>query len=392
MPHDETPLQHGFDHAVRRSAHTAVRRQYQDPAVARKLHEAAMMRVKAGDMRAALLARRSAPAIELPTIKPINGHESTNPLRPRTLSEMIGQQRLKPLLARLIATAKTQGRPVPHLLMVGAAGTGKTTLATVIGNEIGRQVFALKAPVDTAMLMALQKTAQDRDVIFIDEVHLQCSGDRRGLTTACDPESFYALLEDGVLATPSGPLSFPNVTWVAATTDAGLLPQPLIDRFVVQPQLDPYTEDEMAILAQANAVALGLRIETIAAVMFGRASRGIPRQLNTYVKQARALGHIVITEAVAYEVIVELSSTTLDGLTRPMVNMLRFLLASPRIVKGETSYKASVNSIATAIGFGRDTKHVALMVEPELMRRGLVQVTSGGRMLTDAGIARARAL
>ena len=327
-----------------------------------------------------------------PTIKPANTRERHNPLRPHTLDEMIGQARLKPLLRRLVDTAKATRRPVPHMLMVGAAGTGKTTVATVLGNEIGRRVFALKAPVDAATLTVLAKTCHNGDVLLVDEIHMQVSGDRRGITQACDPEAFYTLLEDGTLATPTGPQRFPRVTWIGATTDAGLLPLPLVARFVLQPQLDPYTEAEMALLAQHNATALRLRISDHAARMFARASRQNPRQVNTYVKQAQALGAVLIGAEEAREVIVDLSSTTLDGLTKPMVDMLVFLLRSPRVVRGETYYKASVNSIATAIGFGRDTKHVALMVEPELMKRALVQVTSGGRMLTDMGVKRARQL
>ncbi len=318
-------------------------------------------------------------------IEPITGRESHNPLRPHTLEEMVGQERLKPLLRRIISTSRAQNKPVPHLLMVGAAGTGKTTLATVIGNEIGTRVFALKAPVDMGVLNALRETCRDGDVVFVDELHQQVAGDRRGITQACDPEAFYLLLEDGVLATALGPLSFPRVTWIGATTDAGLLPVPLLDRFPLQPQLDPYTEDEMTVLAQRNADALGLRATASASRMFARASRGIPRQVNTYVKQAQALGAVSISDPEAREVVVDLSSTTLDGLTRPMQNMLKVLLAAP-------DHRASVNTIATQIGFSRDTKHVALNVERDLIRLGYVAVTARGRMLTDEGIARAQAL
>lgn len=322
---------------------------------------------------------------------------SRNPLRPFTLNEMIGQEKLKPLLRRLIDRAKSARRPLDPLLLVGAAGTGKTTTATVVAHELGTRVFELKAPLTTDVLMALRSSAQDCDVVFVDEIHLQVSGDRRGLTQAADPEAFYRLLEDGTLSTPTGPLDFPRVTWIGATTDVGLLPIPLSDRFTLQPRLSPYTKEEMAEIAVVNARALDLAPAEGVALMFAVASRGIPRQVNQYMRAAQMLAGIALPATIsvelAREVIEDLFSTTLDGLTESMQVVLRFLYSHcRRDTKNGTIYTASVNTLATAAGHGRDTKAINLLVEPYLLQHGLLEVRPTGRTLTYAGVERARQL
>jgi Holliday junction resolvasome RuvABC ATP-dependent DNA helicase subunit len=319
---------------------------------------------------------------------------SRNPLRPQALGEMIGQEKLKPLLRRLIDRAKETRRPLDPILLVGGAGTGKTTTAIAMANEIGTRVFELKAPLTTEILLALRSSAVDGDVVFIDEIHMQVTGDRRGLTQAADPESFYLLLEDHILATPTGPLDFPDVTWIGATTDVGLLPEPLSMRFPLQPRLQPYDLDEMIEIARRNMLALKLNFQGNVAPIFGGAARGTPRVVNSYVRSARMLAeHDLITEPGARQVVEDLCSTTLDGLTESMQIVLRFLYQHcRRETKDGPAYKASVNALATAAGHGRDTKAISLLVEPELIKRGLLSVTPGGRQLTDAGIERAKAL
>jgi Holliday junction DNA helicase RuvB len=326
-------------------------------------------------------------------ITPAGKNHPVNLLRPQTLDQMIGQSKLKPLLRRLVDASKASGRPMDHLLLVGASGTGKTTVATVISNEIGHDVYLLKAPVALDVLEALRTSAKDGDVIFVDEIHMQVSGDRRGITQACDPEAFYMLLEDGVLATSHGQQAFPRVTWIGATTDVGLLPEAMTNRFPLQPRLAPYTIAEMTQIADYNAHALGLVLAQGVAATFGGASRCNPRQVNAYVRSARALATGVITNELAREIVEDLCSTTLDGLTESMQTVLRFLLKNcRRVSKGEVVYSASVNTLATACGHGRDTKAIALLVEPELLRCGFLSITPQGRQLTNAGIERAKAL
>src|SRR5437764_496386 len=113
---------------------------------------------------------------------------SANELRPATFDQMIGQDRLKRLLSRIVANCRTNHRPLDHLLLVGESGTGKTTLAQVTAHELGATVYQVKAPVTHAVLSAAQQTLADGDVLIVDEVHQQVTGDRRGATQAADPE------------------------------------------------------------------------------------------------------------------------------------------------------------------------------------------------------------
>lgn len=326
-------------------------------------------------------------------IQPVNASErSGNELRPQTLDQMVGQEKLKPLLRRIIDASRKSERPMDHMLLVGQSGTGKTTIANIVANELGQLCYQIDAPVSHDLLVELAEKMNDGDILFIDEIHRQVAGDRRGVTAAVQPEIFYHVLEDRRLATPRGVIPFPEVTVVGATTDAGLLPEPFLARFPLQPRLDRYTDMEMSTLAERNAASLGLTITDEGAIMLGRASRSNPRQVNTYVRNARTLAADHITADVAREIIVDLNDCTLDGLTLDMQQTLLFLLKSKRTVGGETRYQASINNIATYIGKSRDTKAVQLYVEPELIRRGLVQVAHGGRLLTDAGIQRAKEL
>lgn len=326
-------------------------------------------------------------------IQPVSASQrSANELRPSTLDEMVGQERLKPLLRRIIDIATTSERPLDHMLLVGQSGTGKSTVANVVANELGEDVYQIDAPVSHDMLVTLAEKMRDGNVLYIDEIHRQVAGDRRGVTAAVQPEIFYHILEDRRLVTSFGVIPFPEVTVIGATTDAGLLPEPFLARFPLQPRLDRYTEEEMAELAKRNTQALGHTIDDDAALVFGAASRSNPRQVNTYVRNARTLAAAHITADLAREIVVELNNTTLDGLTVDMAGMLRFLLLSARKKGDGVVYQASVGNIATYIGKSRDTKAVQLYVEPELIRRGLVQVSHGGRMLTDAGIQRAKEL
>lgn len=315
---------------------------------------------------------------------------TTDPLRPDTLEGMIGQTRLKPLLRRIIDEAKRSRQPLDHVLLIGASGTGKSTLAHVIACELGARVFMLKPPVSLDMFERLRASMRDGDVLYLDEIHLQVSGDRRGVGQAPDPETFYHVMEDRKLVTLNGPVSFPAITIIGATTDSGLLPEPFLARFAVRPYLDPYTIEDMAEMARRTARKLRLTLDPEAAWIFARASRSNPRQLNAYLKNARMLARGgAVTTAVAEEVVIGLNSTTLDGLTVGMQGMLRFLLRSPRVVRGETIHQASVNSIATALGHSRDTKAVSLYIEPYLIERGYVEIAHSGRRLTPAGVDRA---
>lgn len=333
---------------------------------------------------------------DAPAPQPVSTDErSKNPFRPSRFSEIIGQERAVHMMERVVATALRRQQPLDHIILIGAAGTGKTTFATVVANELGVDCYALQAPVSHDTLLQLRTVMRVGDVLLIDEIHMQAVQERRGMDASTKPEVFLNLLEDRTIATESGMLEFPAITVIGATTDEGMLPDPFLARFPLRPRLEPYRHEDITMMAFWNVEQVGLRITREAASLFANASRGVPRQVNNYVRNAAALVETdVIDVAVAEEVLYELNGVTSDGLTPDMQGMLTFLYTRARHenAAGDVTYQASVNTIATAIGKSRDSKAIALRVEPYLIERGFVQVGHGGRKLTDQGIQRAREL
>jgi Holliday junction DNA helicase RuvB len=327
--------------------------------------------------------------------KPLGAdNESKNKLRPRTFADVVGQQRARSMMQRVIESVGARdGARLDHTLLVGPAGTGKTTFATVIANELGTDCYQVAAPVPLDTLMELAEVMSPGDILFIDEIHMQAIQERRGKESVSSPEVFLTLLEDSVLMTGGGMVPFPDITVIGATTDPGRLPDPFLDRFPLQPRLTDYTAPELALIAERNAASFGLTFMPGVADIFAGAARNTPRLVNNYVRNADSIAppDKYVPEIIADEVL-GLNETTRDGLSREMQGMLTFLYQRCRRERqgdGEVTYQASVNTIATAIGLSRDVKAVQLRVEPYLIREGYIQVGHGGRSLTPMGLARA---
>lgn len=312
---------------------------------------------------------------------------SSNPLRPDTFSGVIGQVETVNLLRRVCETAHTRDEPLDHILFVGSSGTGKSTFSHVIAHEMGVRCFEVQAPVTLDLLTQLRTTMRDGDILRIEEIHMQAIQERRGKVASAQPEVLFAVMEDRVLQTPTGILPFPHITVVGTTTDEGMLPDAFINRFPLRPHLTPYDEDDLALIAMLNAEALGREITDEAAYMLARACAGVPRHVNNFVKNASALTDGGIDSTLAYEVIVKLNHTTLDGLTLDQQNMLTSLYQN-----GGLKFQASIATIAVWLGKSRDQKAVQLRVEPGLIDRGYIGLGSRGRHLTDKGVQRARQL
>lgn len=328
---------------------------------------------------------------------PVNTEDRTsNPLRPASFAEVIGQERAVAMMQRVVAAADRRAEPLDHVLLVGPSGTGKSTFSHVIAAELGVNVFEVEAPVSHGTLLELREVMADGDLLRIEEIHQQAIMERRGRGAATQPEVLYAVMEDRTLTSGSGVLPFPAITIVGTTTDEGMLPDPFLNRFPLRPRLAPYDAEDIAVMAVWNAERLGLRITVEAAVRMANAARGVPRQINNYVKNAASLVGTdgVVSLTVAEEVLFDLNGVTEDGLTADMQAMLTFLYtrAKRTLGDGEVRYQASVNTIATGIGKSRDSKAIALRVEPFLIERGFIQVGHGGRTLTDQGVERAREL
>lgn len=328
--------------------------------------------------------------------KPVSTKDrSKNPLRPTTFDEIIGQEKAVNMMDRVVDAAKRRKQPLDHVLLVGASGTGKSTFSHVIANELGVDCYEVEAPVSHDTLLALREVMQDGDILRIEEIHQQAIMERRGRDSSTQPEVLYAVMEDRTLTSGTGVLDYPEITIIGTTTDEGMLPDPFLNRFPLRPRLEPYSVEDIAVMAVWNVEQLGLRITPEAAEMFATAARCVPRQVNNYVRNAASLIEgDVIDEDTAAEVLYDLNGVTKDGLTPDMQGMLTFLYTRARRenADGEVKYQASVNTIATAIGKSRDSKAIALRVEPFLIEEGYIQVGHGGRTLTDAGVARAQQL
>jgi holliday junction DNA helicase RuvB len=348
------------------------------------------------DDSAYTLESLEAEAPKAAAVTPVSvGAMSHNEFRPTSFFEIMGQEKAKRLMKRMVDVAKSRHSRLDHVLLVGSAGTGKTTFANVIATEMGVQVYQLEAPISADTLLELREVMNDGDILFIDEVHQQAVSDRRGRQSSTQPEVLFSVMEDFTIPTQHGVLEFPKVTIIGATTDEGALPDPFVMRFPIRPVLEPYTEEEMTVLAMRNAATVGLACDASVARRLARASRSTPRVVNNYVKNAAAITEHRITDEIATEVLTDLNGVTADGLTRDMQNVLTFLYTRCRrftISSGEVRYQASVGSIATAIGKSRDQKAIQLRVEPHLIVEGYLQVLHGGRALTDAGIQRAKEL
>lgn len=321
------------------------------------------------------------------------GDRSKNALRPEAFAEVIGQDAAVSMMERVVNTCKRREQPLDHVLLVGAAGTGKSTFSHVIAHELGVDVYEVEAPISRDTLLELRETMNDRDILRIEEIHQQAIMERRGKCAATQPEVLYAIMEDRVMPAGSGLLDFPEITIIGTTTDEGMLPDPFLARFPLHPRLDPYDAAALTKMARWNGEKLGLVVAPSAAELFANAARGVPRQVNNYVKNASMLTEDVVGLDTAREVLHELNGVTDDGLTRDMQRMLTFLYEKGKHVnaRGEVAYRASLNTIATALGKSRDSKAVALRVEPWLIEQGYIQIGQG-RILTDAGVERAKEL
>lgn len=329
--------------------------------------------------------------IASPPVSPVTFEQRTkNPLRPSTLDQMIGQHRMRQLLRRMIDSAQKRDVPLDHLLLVGPSGFGKSTIANIVANELGVDVYQVEAPVSHETLLTLREQMKDGDVLFIDEIHQQAIMERRGRTTNTQPEVLFSIMEDRTIVSDMGVLPFPEITLIGATTDEGMLPDPFINRFPIRPAFEPYTDIELGVMAHENAQALGSGISAEACLRFAHASRGTPRQINNYVKMATSLSAGLIDEDLALEVL-HLQNVTHDGLTQDMQNTLTFLATKCEraTAEGDVKYQASIGRIATGIGKSRDSKAVALRIEPWLIEQGYLSAGHGGRELTPMGVARA---
>ncbi|MCM1285532.1 MAG: Holliday junction branch migration DNA helicase RuvB [Bacteroides sp.] len=301
-----------------------------------------------------------------------------NSLRPKTLDDYIGQDKVKENLKIYIEAARGRGDALDHVLLYGPPGLGKTTLAGIIANEMGVNIRVTSGPAIEKQgdLAALLTNLQEGDVLFIDEIHR--------LNRQVE-EVLYPAMEDGALdiIIGKGPsarsirLDLPHFTLIGATTRAGQLSAPLRDRFGVIFRLEMYSDEQLATIVKRSAGILEMPVCDDGAFEIASRSRGTPRIANRLLKRSRDFAQVKYDGVISKDAAVDaLSRMEIDSLG--LDNIDRILLET--MIKNYNGGPVGLETIAAAIG--EEAVTIEDVYEPYLMQIGFLSRTPRGRMAT----------
>jgi Holliday junction DNA helicase RuvB len=299
-------------------------------------------------------------------------------LRPRSLDEVIGQQRVREQLSLVLEAARSRGRTPDHVLLSGPPGLGKTTLAMIIAAEMSRPLRLTSGPAITHAgdLAAILSGLNEGDVLFVDEIHRMSRPAEEMLYLAMEDFRVDVVIGKGPGATAI-PLEIPPFTLVGATTRAGLLPGPLRDRFGFTAHLEFYEPDELDQIVRRSAGLLEVSAEPDGTVEIASRSRGTPRIANRLLRRVRDYAQVrgdgVVTLEVARRALdlFEVDESGLDRLDRAVLHAL-----CTRFGGGPVG----ISTLAVAVGEERET--VEEVAEPFLVRTGMLARTPRGRVAT----------
>jgi holliday junction DNA helicase RuvB len=311
----------------------------------------------------------------------VDEDELDRSLRPQSLADFVGQERVKEQLAIALEAAKARGEALDHVLLVGPPGLGKTTLAQIVRQELGVGLRTVAGPAleRKADMAAILTSLEPRDVLFIDEIHRVNRAIEEILYPALEDFRMDIVVGQGPAARTLS-LDLPNFTLVGATTRTGLLTTPLRDRFGMTFRLDLYDAAELGLIVRRSARILGVPIEDQAAEEIAGRSRGTPRIANRILRRVRDVAQVRHEGSVTTEIAREaLALLEVDehGLERTDRELLR------AVVERFDGGPVGLSTLAVALGEEQDT--IEDVYEPYLLRLGFLQRTPRGRIVTKAG-------
>lgn len=310
--------------------------------------------------------------------KEISSFDAT--LRPQRWEEYVGQEKVKKNLRILIDAAQKRGEPIEHILIYGPAGLGKTSMAHLVAREMNTNIRISSGPAIERVgdLASILTNLLPGDIFFIDEAHRLNKLVEEVLYPAMESRTLDIIIGKGPSARTIQ-IELPPFTLVAATTRIGLLSHPLRSRFGGTFRLDFYTEPEIEKIMERSAKLLNIKIEDAARERLARSSRSTPRTANRLLKRARDYAEVhgegVITDAIVQKVLnlLEIDEQGLEPMDRKILEL---------IIKGFHGGPVGIQTIAAAAS--EDEGTIEEVYEPYLMRLGLIERTSRGRMVTEA--------
>lgn len=284
-------------------------------------------------------------------------------LRAQTWDEYVGQSRLKERLSLHIRAANATNATLDHIFLDGPPGMGKTTIGQIVADELGTELAVMKMPVKPKVLASFLREWEG-GVLFLDEIHAAKALQHDLLVLA---EEHYLQLDNGRR------IYAPDTTIIAATTEPHLVLKPLRDRFPIRPRFEDYTDDEMGLIIANMAKKVNVKFTKDDRDALGRATGGIPRRARTLVLTARDL--IAVDEEPTVERILEVTETTPDGLTADHVAYMDLMRDAGGVGVGLTRLSTTLRLPEPSV---RELEWL-------LQKRGLIQVESTGRELTNTG-------
>ena len=312
-----------------------------------------------------------------PELNDINEERLENSLRPKTLAEYIGQDKVKENMKVYIEAAKKRGEPLDHVLLYGPPGLGKTTLSNIISNEMNSNIKITSGPAieKPGDLAALLTNLSEFDVLFIDEIHRLSKSVEEILYPALEDYTLDIIIGKGPSAR-SIRLDLPKFTLIGATTKAGSLTTPLRDRFGIVSRLELYTIEDLTTIIKRSSRILGVEIEEDAAKEIARRSRGTPRIGNRLLKRVRdyaiVLGDGNITLKIAKHALnkLEIDELGLDEIDRKLLETMIVQYAGRPV---------GIEALSATIGEEVDT--IEDVYEPYLIQIGFIARTLRGRQV-----------